>query len=67
MEDLGRLDEGIQFSNGGYFSSLMVYHQLHCIVSHPQNRRGHQTTTDRGPETALQTYVPGILLPKPHS
>lgn len=67
MEDLGRLDDGIRFPDGSYFSSLMVYHQLHCIVSHPQHHRGQRTIIDHGPETALQTHVPGILLPKPYS
>ncbi|KAG4437468.1 hypothetical protein IFR05_007050 [Cadophora sp. M221] len=31
MEELGRLDEGIQLSDGNYFGSLTVYHHLHCL------------------------------------
>jgi hypothetical protein len=32
MKSLGREQEGIELPGGGYFASLMVYHQLHCIV-----------------------------------
>ena len=31
MEDLGRVKEGIQLPDEGYFSSMMVY-QLHCVA-----------------------------------
>ncbi|KAF8865831.1 hypothetical protein BDZ45DRAFT_683824 [Acephala macrosclerotiorum] len=31
MERLGRLEDSIELPGGGYFGSLMVYHQLHCI------------------------------------
>lgn len=33
LEKLGVLDEGVKLPNGGYYASLMVYHQLHCLVS----------------------------------
>jgi hypothetical protein len=32
LEKLGVLDDGVQLPNGGYYASLMVYHQLHCLV-----------------------------------
>lgn len=32
LEKLGVLDEGVKLPNGGYYASLMVYHQLHCLV-----------------------------------
>ncbi|KAI1506683.1 hypothetical protein F5X99DRAFT_404041 [Biscogniauxia marginata] len=31
MEDLGRVDEGIEFPDGTFFASVMVYHHLHCL------------------------------------
>lgn len=31
MRKLGRLEEGVELPTGGYFASLMVYHQLHCL------------------------------------
>ncbi|KAI8295558.1 Cyclochlorotine biosynthesis protein O [Colletotrichum sp. SAR 10_98] len=31
MEELGRVDEGIELPGGGYFGSIMVYHHLHCL------------------------------------
>ncbi|KAH0437160.1 hypothetical protein CcaCcLH18_04028 [Colletotrichum camelliae] len=31
MEDIGRVDEGIELPGGGYFGSIMVYHHLHCL------------------------------------
>ena len=33
MRRLGKLDNGIALPDGGYFGSLTVHHQLHCIVS----------------------------------
>lgn len=33
MSKLGVLDEGVKLPNGGYYASMMVYHQLHCLVS----------------------------------
>lgn len=32
MENLGRLDEGIMLPDGGYFGTLGVFHDLHCLV-----------------------------------
>ncbi|KAF4878832.1 Cyclochlorotine biosynthesis protein O [Colletotrichum siamense] len=31
MEELGRVDEGIELPGGDYFGSIMVYHHLHCL------------------------------------
>ncbi|KAK1965447.1 hypothetical protein LY78DRAFT_703636 [Colletotrichum sublineola] len=31
MEQLGRVDEGIELPGGGFFGSIMVFHHLHCI------------------------------------
>ncbi|KAI1172137.1 hypothetical protein F4777DRAFT_590766 [Nemania sp. FL0916] len=31
MEKLGRVEEGIQLPDGGYFATLAVYHDLHCL------------------------------------
>ena len=33
MRKLGKLESGIPLPDGGYFGSLTVFHQLHCIVS----------------------------------
>lgn len=46
MRKLGRIEEGIEFPDGGYFASLMVYHQLHCIVSVPLHHRLFQRRKD---------------------
>ncbi|KAK1993307.1 hypothetical protein LX36DRAFT_586633 [Colletotrichum falcatum] len=32
MEELGRVDEGIELQDGGFFGSIMVFHHLHCLV-----------------------------------
>lgn len=32
MERLGRLEEGIELPDGGYFATLAVFHDLHCLV-----------------------------------
>ncbi|KAK3312430.1 hypothetical protein B0H66DRAFT_538719 [Apodospora peruviana] len=37
MRKLGRLEEGIQLPDGGYFATLGVFHDLHCL------RRVHHT------------------------
>lgn len=34
VEKLGRVEEGIQLPDGGYFGQLSVYHDLHCLVSY---------------------------------
>ncbi|KAI1160691.1 hypothetical protein F5B18DRAFT_631371 [Nemania serpens] len=31
IEKLGRLDEGIELPDGGYFATLAVFHDLHCL------------------------------------
>lgn len=31
MHELGREYQGVQFPDGRYFGSLMVYHHLHCL------------------------------------
>ncbi|KAK2028117.1 hypothetical protein LX32DRAFT_720921 [Colletotrichum zoysiae] len=31
MEELDRVDEGIELPGGGFFGSIMVFHHLHCI------------------------------------
>lgn len=33
MQKLGRIEEGIKLPDGGYFGTLAVYHDLHCLVS----------------------------------
>ena len=33
MRQLGKLDNNIPLPDGGYFGSLTVFHQLHCVVS----------------------------------
>lgn len=34
MRELGREYQGVQFPDGRYFGSLMVYHHLHCLVTY---------------------------------
>ena len=66
MKDLSRLDEGIQFSDGGNFSSLMAFHQLHCIVSHkptpnpqsPKNKHNQALSRNVSTNTCTQTTPP---------
>ena len=32
IAQLGKLDNAIPLPDGGYFGSLTVFHQLHCVV-----------------------------------
>lgn len=32
MKRLGRLEEGIKLPDDGYFATLAVFHDLHCLV-----------------------------------
>src|SRR4051812_21882710 len=61
MKQLGRLDEGIQLSDGNYYGSLMVFHHLHCLVSliHLlcQLRKTHLTQLEK----PLPQLVPRVL------
>ena len=41
MERLGRLDEGIELPGGGYFATLAVFHDLHCLVRIISSRVHH--------------------------
>ena len=41
MKRLGKLENAIALPDGGYFGSLTVYHQLHCVVSFHTARTWH--------------------------
>lgn len=32
MDKMGRLEDGIKLPDGNYYGSLMVFHNLHCLV-----------------------------------
>ncbi|KAI0442227.1 hypothetical protein F4803DRAFT_520353 [Xylaria telfairii] len=51
MEELGRVEEGIRFTDGTYFATLMVFHQLHCLKNiyhalHPEYYGINRMTED---------------------
>ena len=52
----GRKDDSIPLPDGGYYASLYVYHNLHCIVSGRRNGRLN-AVADASPQKRLQQHM----------
>ena len=62
MRRLGKLENGIPLPDGGYFGSLTVHHQLHCIVSHHLQMALQPEADDKILVARTSSAIPKVLL-----
>ena len=58
MEELGRVYQGVQFPDGRYFASLMVYHHLHCLVRTRPMLLSCQHTNKADINASVEAHLP---------